>query len=56
MSDGTSLLFDLPGFRVVSCKEDDTGISGRVYDPAVRQIGSTPGKSDLKFKAARVNN
>ena len=24
MSDATSLLFDLPGFRVVSCEEDDT--------------------------------
>jgi transposase len=26
VSDGTSLLFDLPGFRVVSCAEDDTGV------------------------------
>ena len=26
MSDGTSLLFDLPGFRVVSCEEDDSGV------------------------------
>jgi transposase len=26
VSDGTSLLFDLPGFRVVSCVEDDTGV------------------------------
>jgi transposase len=25
VSDGTSLLFDLPGFRVVSCEESDTG-------------------------------
>ena len=25
MSDATSLLFDLPGFRVVSCEEVDTG-------------------------------
>jgi transposase len=26
VSDATSLLFDLPGFRVVSCEEDDTGV------------------------------
>jgi hypothetical protein len=26
VSDGTSLLFDLPGFRVVSCEEDDSGV------------------------------
>jgi hypothetical protein len=25
VSDATSLLFDLPGFRVVSCEEVDTG-------------------------------
>ena len=30
MSDATSLLFDLPGFRVVSCEEDDTGGRGVV--------------------------
>jgi transposase len=26
VSDGTSLLFDLPGFQVVSCEENDTGV------------------------------
>ena len=31
MSDGTSLLFDLPGFRVVSCAEVPLAGGGRVH-------------------------
>ena len=39
MRDATSLLFDLPGFRVVSCEEDDAGVRRAVVMQVANEHG-----------------